>query len=404
MPSALPDALAALRGPAKPLAPGFPRLGAYFVTYPANAASLAPTLDDFRSSDWGGEFAVVTQPERWPRGKEAASRTYKRALEQAAGDGCDFALILEDDVRVCHALRRNLLTIPLVARDQCDYLGLFIPDLIQSPWERREPHLGYRLAKPLYSGPNTTWEKFRVWGSQAYLLSRRFVLHALSRWGELAEGQDARVLTVCRELQTPLWYPDPCLVEHAPLTTAFGTPDARAPDFDPECVLEVGPGFQPPEAVPGWLAPEEGQLLWQAATGRRVLELGTQSGRATVCMAQSAAEVVSVSAGDQSEASEWVRRYGLADRVRFRRGGVAEVCRALPGGFDLALIDGEHDAASVTSDIAAALPLLAPGGRLAFHDYPDPGWPEVRRTVDDHAQRLGWRRIAQEGYLAIFQS
>lgn len=212
------------------------------------------------------------------------------------------------------------------------------------------------------------------------------------------------MLSVCNELQTPLWSPDPCLVEHAPLVTAFGTPAAYAPDFDPDCVLAVEPGFQPPEAVPGWLEAEEAALLYQAAAGRRVLELGTQSGRATVCLAQSAAQVVRVGRGDQSEAAEWVRRYGLADRVVFLQGDAAAACATLAPPFDLALIDGEHDAASVTADIAAALPLLAPGGRLAFHDYPDPGWPGVRRTVDAHARRLGWRRIAQEGYLGVFQT
>ncbi len=402
--SALPEPLAALRGSALPLPSGFPRLGAYVVTYPANAASLEPTLADFRRSDWGAGLTVVNQPAEWPLDKDAASNNYKRALELAAADGCDFALILEDDVRVCRRLRHNLLALPLVARDQCDYLGLFIPDLIRSPWERREAHLGYRLARPLYSGPNTTWEKYRVWGSQAYLLSRRFVAAALARWNDLVEGQDTRVLTVCNELQTPLWYSDPCLVDHAPRATAFGTPTAYAPDFDPDCVLSVEPGFQPPEAVPGWLAAEEALLVWQASAGRRVLELGTQSGRATVCAAQSAAGVVSVSRDDQSEAAEWVRRYGLADRVHFLRGDFAGACGTLRGGFDLTLIDGEHDARSVAADIAATLPLLAPGGRLAFHDYPDPGWPDVRRTVDDHARRRGWRRIAQEGYLGVFQT
>ena len=393
-----------LHGPARPLPPGFPRIAAFVVTYPANRASLELTLADLGRSDWGADIAVVTQPPDWPPGKPAASRTYKRALELAAECGCDFALILEDDVRVCRHLRRNLLTIPLVARDQCDYFSLFLPDLIQTPWERREPHLGYRLAKPLYAGPNRGWEKFRIWGSQAYLLSQRLVRALLTRWDALAEGQDAWVLSVCNELKVPLWYSDPCLVEHAPLTTAFATPTAYAPDFDAECVLEVGPGFQPPEAVPGWLTAEEGALLWQAAAGRRVLEVGTQSGRATVCLAQSATGVLSVGEGDPSEAAEWARRYGLAGRVSFARGGVGAVCERLAGGFDLAHIDTVHDAASMTRDIAAALPLLAPGGLVAFHDYPDPGWPDVRRVVDEHARRLGWRRVAQEGYLGLFRA
>ena len=52
----------------------------------------------------------------------------------------------------------------------------------------------------------------------------------------------------------------------------------------------------------------------------------------------------------------------------------------------------------------AALPVLRPGGLLAFHDYPESGWPDVRRVVDEHARRLGWERIAQAGYLGVFRT
>jgi hypothetical protein len=393
-----------LRGPATPLAPLFPRVRLYVVTYPANSESLVSTLASIRASDWGEEPVVVTQPGDWPVGRESGAQNFKRALEAAVIDECDFALILEDDVRVCKHLRHNLLTNTLVRRDQCDYLGLFIPDLIADPWEWCEPHLGYRLTRPRYAGPNRLWERNRIWGSQALLLSRRLVLAARERWDRLTEGQDTRILCVCSEFRLPLWYTAPCLVEHTPLRSAFGTPDARAPDFDPDFRLEVGPGFQPPEDVPGWLTRPEAELLWRTAAGRDVLELGTASGRSTVCLAQSAGRVVSVDRADQSEAAEWVRRYGLTDRVEFRRGDVADACRHLTGRFDLVFIDTLHDAASVARDIAAVRPLLAPGGRLAFHDYPDPGWPDVRRVVDAHASRLGWQRTAQADFLGVFRT
>jgi hypothetical protein len=393
-----------LRGPTVPLVPNFPHIRLFVVTYPANAESLASTLASVRASDWGEEAVVVTQPADWPVGRESGARNFKRALEAAAAeDRSDFALLLEDDVRVGRHLRHNLLTNPLVQRDQCDYLGLFIPDLIADPWERCEPHLGYRLAKPRYAGLNHVWERNRVWGAQGYLLSRRLVLAARDRWDRLAEGQDTRILSVCAEFRLPLWYTAPCLVEHAPRASAFGTPDAYAPDFDPDFRLEVREGFQPPEEVPGWLSLPEAELLWRTATGRTVLELGTRCGRSTVCLGQSARGVLAVDIADQSEAAEWVRRYGLTGRVEFRQGDAAEVCRTLSGPFDLIFIDTLHDAESVARDIASALPLLAPGGLLAFHDYPDPGWPDVRRVVDDHARRLGWQRTAQADFLGVFR-
>jgi predicted O-methyltransferase YrrM len=275
--------------------------------------------------------------------------------------------------------------------------------LIASPWQRQETHLGYRLAKSLYAGPDRTWTKFRLWGAQGYVLSRRFILAALERWDSLKGGKDGRVLTICRQFQLPLWYSAPCLVQHAPMRSAHQTPPTYAADFREDFRFHLGPGFQPPEAVPGWLTVEEGRLLWQLAEGRSVLELGTGAGRATVCLAQQAKRVVTVDARDQAEAREWARRYGVAEQLVFRQGAVETICRGLEERFDLVFVNTEPDAASVRRGIEASLPFLAAGGRIAFHDYPDPSWPDVRRIVDECAARHGWQRVAQTDYLGVFQ-
>lgn len=54
-------------------------------------------------------------------------------------------------------------------------------------------------------------------------------------------------------------------------------------------------------------------------------------------------------------------------------------------------------------NLEIVLPLLAVDGLLAFHDYPDPGRPGVRRVVDEYAGRFGWRRIAQADSQVIFR-
>src|SRR6185312_16745791 len=72
-------------------------------------------------------------------------------------EGCDYALILEDDVRVNRWLRRNLLAISLLQRDQWDYLSLFMPDLIASPWDRHENDRGLSLVRDsILSRPRLT--------------------------------------------------------------------------------------------------------------------------------------------------------------------------------------------------------------------------------------------------------
>ncbi|MGA9855788.1 MAG: class I SAM-dependent methyltransferase, partial [Gammaproteobacteria bacterium] len=122
-------------------------------------------------------------------------------------------------------------------------------------------------------------------------------------------------------------------------------------------------------------------------------------GRSTVCLAQQARQVVTIDRLDQAEAREWCRRYEVDDRVVFHQGEVEHITAALDGRFDFIFVDSGHDEASVRGDIEAVLPLLKTDGLIAFHDYPDPGWPDVRRVVDEYAERFGWRRIAQANFL-----
>jgi hypothetical protein len=212
------------------------------------------------------------------------------------------------------------------------------------------------------------------------------------------------VIGVCAALRLTPYYTAPCWADHAPVRSAFGTVAAYAPDFDPEFRLEVGPGFEPPEAVPGVLTVAEGKRLWEVAAGRAVLELGTEAGRATVCLGQSARRVVTVDRADPGEAIEWCRRYGVADRVEFRHGDVAAVCGEVGGRFGLVYVATERDADGLSRAIEAGLRGLDPGGLLAFQGYPDPEWPDVRRVVDEYAGRLGWVRVAQTGFLGVFRT
>ncbi len=217
-------------------------------------------------------------------------------------------------------------------------------------------------------------------------------------------GKDGRVMTVCRQQHLPLWYSSPCLVQHAPLRSAHGTPLTYAADFHADFRFDMGCGYQPPEAAAGWLTVEEGRLLWQLAADKCVLELGTSAGRATVCLAQQAKRVVTVDEGDQSEAREWARRYGVAERVVFRQGEVAAVCRGLAERFELVFVNVTEDADGLRRALEALPPLLASGGQVAFHDYPDPSWPDVRWIVDEQAARCRWQRVAQADYVGVFQT
>src|SRR5215831_1872750 len=142
-----------------------------------------------------------------------------------------------------------------------------------------------------------------------------------------------------------------------------------------------------PDDIPSAVTGEEAAKLASLASGGDVLELGAQYGFSTVILAQAARRVTSVDwrQGDASiEAmggeceDTWepylanLIRYGVRSKVDAMRGRFADVLPALAKQgalFDGVFLDAQHDTASVEADLALALPLVRPGGWVAFHDY-----------------------------------
>jgi predicted O-methyltransferase YrrM len=181
-------------------------------------------------------------------------------------------------------------------------------------------------------------------------------------------------------------------------------------------------------AVRGWLADDEAELLLlatRAALTRpgaagRVLEIGAFCGKATIGLATIArmhgARVVAVDAFDgvvgardgSLERHNGVRQafdralatHNLAQAVDVQVGS-AWRC-ALPGPFDLAVIDGLHDYAAVVEDVAAVERHLPIGARLAFHDYAD-YFPGVVAAVDELLADGDWREEARTSSLILLR-
>ncbi len=157
-----------------------------------------------------------------------------------------------------------------------------------------------------------------------------------------------------------------------------------------------------PDDIPTGVTAEEAARLATLARGGDVLELGAWFGFSTVVLAQAARRVTSVDwhRGDAGtadwdrdaglgEAGTWdayrgnLARYGVAAKVDARRGRFEDVLPALAREgrlFDGVFLDAQHDAAAVAADLTLVLPLVRPGGWVAFHDYGrgeatgHPGW------------------------------
>ncbi len=106
------------------------------------------------------------------------------------------------------------------------------------------------------------------------------------------------------------------------------------------------------------------EILARAVRPRRVLEVGTAIGYSTIWLARGApgARVLTIDrdAEIQSEASGWLERGGVADRVELLHGEALELLPALDGPFELAYLDGDKRDYRRCLDLL--LPKLAVGG------------------------------------------
>jgi predicted O-methyltransferase YrrM len=125
----------------------------------------------------------------------------------------------------------------------------------------------------------------------------------------------------------------------------------------------------------------------------RALDIGTHLGKSALLLASAisfrashpSGYVLSVDVRDVTKpdytmrngtplpmsALQLLQHFQLDHAVTFVTGKSLQVMPQLAGGFDLIMLDGAHDAATVYIELLLAQTLLRPGGILAMHDvYP----------------------------------
>ncbi len=127
-------------------------------------------------------------------------------------------------------------------------------------------------------------------------------------------------------------------------------------------------------SVPGWLSDVEADELRALARGKVVLELGAWLGRSTQALASSARQVVSVDGhlgdahtGAADTLDGFLTNVRSFPNVAAVVGRFEDVVPLLAPVFDLVFVDGQHDFASVTRDVALAACVCC--GTLALHDW-----------------------------------
>ncbi len=148
-----------------------------------------------------------------------------------------------------------------------------------------------------------------------------------------------------------------------------------------------------PSEIKSAVTEVEVNKLAELAQSRRVLELGTDFGRSTITMAQTARLVVTI---DHCLASPFgpyphtaiellknVARYDLQKKIIPIVGWGDEVGRILrSASFDMLFIDGHHTADSLSLDLRTLTHTLRENHVIAFHDYDESQFPDYKKEID----------------------
>lgn len=158
----------------------------------------------------------------------------------------------------------------------------------------------------------------------------------------------------------------------------------------PACTARIRADGPPPDDmiipadIQSAVTPEEAMALAALARGKVVIELGAWHGFSTVVLASVADYVLSIDwhMGDEHAGQQdtWdvftanIRKYDIGGRVqvireRFESALPRLAAQAGAPFVDGVFIDAMHDEKSVTRDTELVLPLVKPGGWLAWHDY-----------------------------------
>jgi predicted O-methyltransferase YrrM len=189
----------------------------------------------------------------------------------------------------------------------------------------------------------------------------------------------------------------------------------------------VTPVLRRMRAIEGWLEDEEAELLARVAqdclvqpsSPKRIVEIGSFCGKATFVLASVVnafgpdARILAVdrfdgvvgALGREERKGPTLEKFKrmltetkLASIVDIVIGGAGEAACDEPIG--LLLVDGLHDYASVVADFHAFADRLAPGARVAFHDYSD-YFPGVRRFVDELVASGGYQVVSHAQSLIV---
>jgi predicted O-methyltransferase YrrM len=151
--------------------------------------------------------------------------------------------------------------------------------------------------------------------------------------------------------------------------------------------IALAPGR--PEISTSLTADETYELQRMSAIRCDVLEIGSAYGYSAVAMALGGAKVTAVDPhawlNSYTTMIQNLIAYDVLDNVEIiQQDSWTALPKLFADGrtFDLIWIDGDHEAHTVSHDVAWAIQLVRKGGTIACHDYDEATCPGVRQALD----------------------
>ncbi len=196
-----------------------PVIRAVMISCQERGARRRQTLRNLAGTDWGGEpvHVVIDQHESQDP-KERQTATALSALRWGLDSDAEYLLFLEDDLSFNRHIRHNLNHWNPLRNRTITLAGLY------------NPHLGESACDPanqaLILNPN------RIFGSQAFLISKPTIDCIVRNWDRVQGMQDIRISRLAGLLKRPIVYHCPSLVQHVGTKSVWGGWYHYASDYE----------------------------------------------------------------------------------------------------------------------------------------------------------------------------
>jgi len=209
-----------------------PKIEAWMISCHERSEIRQRTLKRLKATDWGlRPISVQIDCSRHKNRVLRITHTHRQALLNSLRSGTDYVLVLEDDLEFNRFFWHNLVNWSPLSSRVLAFGSLYNPDISPLACDV-ENH--FFIADPS-----------SVYGSQALLLSIKTVRHVLRHWGRIAAPLDIRIPRLVAELNLPIFYHAPSLVQHCRVKSTWGGRAHQAADFDPlwKASNHTSPGY-----------------------------------------------------------------------------------------------------------------------------------------------------------------